>query len=163
MDWSDHKYIVWMLISNTNKLSCSRTPLNRSTTLLLLLLSLLLLSVAYIYCGPSFRFNVKFLIERFHVLMHFGSLNNFWQAMSCSTRVHFNRTMLLLPGAAGILFAIEFPMKTTLSEKQPIRSIRIHVIWYKNTNFHIHNTDFHILPSVASFKFNYKKFLISGY
>ena len=25
------------------------------------------------------------------------------------------------------------------------------------------NPDFHILPSVASFKFNYKKFLISGY
>jgi len=25
------------------------------------------------------------------------------------------------------------------------------------------NPDFHILPSVASFKSNYKKFLISGY
>jgi len=25
------------------------------------------------------------------------------------------------------------------------------------------NPDFHIFPSVASFKFNYKKFLISGY
>jgi len=25
------------------------------------------------------------------------------------------------------------------------------------------NSDFHILPSVASFKFNYEKFLISGY